>query len=86
MAAYGTMNCFERLLECEAGLEEVDNHGASPLHYGCQKDNDEKLTNARIEIIQILLQRGVKLTVTDAEGRRPIHWAATSGFVTFHSK
>lgn len=61
-------------------MEEVDDHGATPLHYGCQKDNDEKLTSVRLEVIKTLLGRGVKLTVTDNQGRQPIHWASTSGF------
>jgi len=79
LTASGTLACFKRLLECNAQLEEVDNNGATPLHYGCQQDEDSKHVTARAEIVQILLDKGVNLSKTDNEGRRPIHWASTSG-------
>ena len=81
LTASGTLVCFKRLLECNAPLEEVDNNGATPLHYGCQQDDDSKHVTARTEIVQILLEKGVNISTTDNEGRRPIHWASTSGSV-----
>eukprot|EP00112_Aurelia_sp_Birch-Aquarium-sp1_P010726 Seg2284.4 transcript_id=Seg2284.4/GoldUCD/mRNA.D3Y31 product=Inversin protein_id=Seg2284.4/GoldUCD/D3Y31 len=77
--AYGTLSCFDKLLEYDAPLNEIDGHGVTPLHYGCQKDADENLNNARSKVINILLLNGAKLDAVDNEGRKPIHWAASSG-------
>ncbi len=67
------------LIENKALLDEADNHGATPLHYGCQKDDKEELSSARVGVMQILLRNGARLSTADKEGRRPIHWATSSG-------
>ena len=77
--AYGTLSCFDKLLEYDAPLNEIDSHGATPLHYGCQRDANENLNNARSKVINMLLLNGAKLDAVDNEGRKPIHWAASSG-------
>eukprot|EP00794_Sanderia_malayensis_P017414 gene17414-19157_t len=82
LAAYGVLNCIECLLEYESLLDEEDNHGATPLHYACQKDDKNELTNARLQIIQVLLDNNARIATADKEGRKPIHWASSSGNVS----
>ena len=77
--AYANLGCFQKLLEFKVPLDEVDGHGATPLHYGCQIDESDKLNDERCEIVRTLLHRGVSLNTGDSEGRKPIHWAASSG-------
>ncbi|XP_065052326.1 serine/threonine-protein phosphatase 6 regulatory ankyrin repeat subunit A-like [Rhopilema esculentum] len=79
--AYATLGCFQKLLEFKVPLDEVDGHGATPLHYGCQIDESDKLNDERCEIVRTLLHRGVSMNAGDSEGRKPIHWAASSGNV-----
>lgn len=47
--------------------------GATALHWACRYSNDEAL--------EILLQYGADVTLGDAFGRLPIHWAAVNSDV-----
>ena len=66
-------------MKYDPSLDERDVHGASPVHYASQFENNKDVDRKRLEILRRLIELEASFECTDNEGRRPLHWAASSG-------
>ena len=67
-----TVDC---LLDLGGSLDAVDSNGWTPLHYAARPWNGE---NTRI--VEALLTRGAKRSVTNSDGETPAQLAQTAGY------
>ena len=60
----------------------ADIHGAHPLHYATVVAADEEIPAERSEaILHALLRHGAQLECADLDGRTPLLWAGSDGFL-----
>jgi ankyrin repeat protein len=73
-AGQGDLATVTSLLDC-GGVNALDDHKATPLHYASGD------TGGNTQVIALLLKAGANLEAKDADGDTPLSWAAESGHV-----
>jgi len=62
---------LQYLIQQQVDLDAADSHEVRPLHLAA-------ITN-RLDIVQLLIDKGANPTKQDHNGDVPLHWAATKG-------
>jgi ankyrin repeat protein len=81
------VEALELVLDAGANPSTPDIHGGYPIHYAAQMcgPNSEMGNDVRfgLAVLRKLLARGVEVNVRDKDGRQPILWAASAGWIMF---
>lgn len=76
----GEVECLILLHKNGADLNLPDVHGAHPIHYASQSDNNKSKNRKSLQILkEILIFANYEKDVKDKDGRTPLIWAASSG-------
>jgi len=61
------------LLDFGAKIDDGDNNGVTPIFYAMQSE--------KLDCVELFIERGANLSLTDLRGRTPLHWAAMKNWV-----
>jgi ankyrin repeat protein len=71
-AARGDMAAIQQLLQQDPGLvQSKDDRDCTSLHFAAD--------SGRLEVVELLLERGAEIEAKDADGDTPLMWAAYAG-------